>query len=256
MMIAPSPRQRSGVASTGSAGDVCTCASALPFVLYIRCLFVCVCVCVCVHSTADTAHAHQRCRSCCTFVVCSCVFVCLCVHSTADAADLSRSRRPGQMSCSLRRGVCSATMFYLLRNPINGDVLRALLPAFIASDCSLHPHTMAAVAPTRQVIAHSEGASQTKHSHGAARSIHTGVEAHCVSPEVFTCTSAYVRAPASPIAERTCERPESRPTSRAVQESLLTRCRRRVQTQVAVPQSFARFVAAACCRRRLRNRGC
>jgi hypothetical protein len=221
------------------------------------CTFVvCSCVCVCVHSTADTAHSHQRCRSCCTFVVCSCVFVCVCVHSTADAADLSRSRRPGQMSCSLRRGVCSATMFYLLRNPINGDVLRALLPAFIASDCSLHPYTMAAVAPTRQVIAHSEGASQTKHSHGAARSIHAGVEAHCVSPEVFTCTSAYVRAPASPIAERTCERPESRPTSRAIQESLLTRCRRPVQTQVAVPQSFARFVAAACCRRRLRNRGC
>jgi len=252
MVIAPSPRQRSGVASTGSAGDVKSCASALPFVLYIRCLFVCVCVCI------ARRILHIRISAAVRVVHSLSVRVCLrvCVHSTADAADLSRSRRPGQMSCSLRRGVCSATMFYLLRNPINGDVLRALLPAFIASDCSLHPYTMAAVAPTRQVIAHSEGASQTKHSHGAARSIHTGVEAHCVSPEVFTCTSAYVRAPASPIAERTCERPESRPTSRAVQESLLTRCRRRVQTQVAVPQSFARFVAAACCRRRLRNRGC
>jgi len=252
MMIAPSPRQRSGVASTGSAGDVKSCASALPFVLYIRCLFVCVCVCI------ARRILHMRISAAVRVVHSLCVRVCLCVcvHSTADTADLSRSRRLGQMSCSLRRGVCSATMFYLLRNPINGDVLRALLPAFIASDCSLHPHTMAAVAPTRQVIAHSEGASQTKHSHGAARSIHAGVEAHCVSPEVFTCTSAYVRAPASPIAERTCERPESRPTSRAVQESLLTRCRRPVQTQVAVPQSFARFVAAACCRRRLRNRGC
>jgi Kef-type K+ transport system membrane component KefB len=48
MVIAPSPRQRSGVASTGSAGDVKSCASALPFVLYIRCVFVSVRVCVCV----------------------------------------------------------------------------------------------------------------------------------------------------------------------------------------------------------------